>query len=87
MARFALKFTSFEIFSLVLMALVLIAAVGQGSILRAIIAGFLGLLVGVPGVDPIVGRVRMTFGSPDMIGGFGLLPVLIGLFGIKPDSQ
>ncbi len=83
MARFALKFTSFEIFSLVLMALVLIAAVGQGSILRAIIAGFLGLLVGVPGVDPIVGRVRMTFGSPDMIGGFGLLPVLIGLFGIN----
>ncbi len=83
MARFALKFTSFEIFSLVLMALVLIAAVGQGSILRAIIAGLLGLLVGVPGVDPIVGRVRMDFGSSDMIGGFGLLPVLIGLFGVS----
>ena len=83
MARFALKFTSFELFSLVLMALVLIAAVGQGSILRAIIAGFLGLLAGVPGVDPIVGRVRMTFGANEMIGGFGLLPVLIGLFGIS----
>lgn len=83
MARFALKFTSFELFSLVLMALVLIAAVGQGSIVRAIIAGFLGLMAGVPGVDPIVGRVRMTFGANEMIGGFGLLPVLIGLFGIS----
>lgn len=83
MARFALEFTSFEIFSLVLMALVLIASVGTGSILRAIIAGFLGLLAGVPGVDPIVGRIRMTFGANEMIGGFGLLPVLIGLFGIS----
>ena len=83
LARFALRFSSFELFSLVLMALVLIAAVGQGSILRAVVAGFLGLLVGVPGVDPIVGRVRMTFGSNQMIGGFGLLPVLIGLFGIS----
>jgi putative tricarboxylic transport membrane protein len=83
MARFALKFSSFELFSLVFMAIVLIASVGQGSILRALISGFLGLLLAMPGTDPILGCKRLTFGLDEMLGGFNLLPVLIGLFGIS----
>ena len=83
MARFALKFSSFELFSLVLMALVLITSVGQGSIVRALLSGFMGLLFAMPGVDPILGCMRLNFGIDEMIGGFSLLPVLIGLFGIS----
>lgn len=83
LARIALKFGPFELFALVLMALVLIASAGQGSFVRGLISGFLGLLVACPGVDPVLGTLRLDFGFDEMAGGFGLLPVLIGLFGIS----
>ena len=83
MAKFALKFSSYELTTLVLMALVLIAAVGDGSVIKALASGFLGLLAAVPGMDPISGTVRMTFGFDELMAGFNLLPVLIGLFGIN----
>ncbi|MBD3306854.1 hypothetical protein GF339_10530 [candidate division KSB3 bacterium] len=83
LAKIALKFGPFELFALVLMALVLIASVGQGSFLRGLISGFLGLLVACPGVDPVLGTLRLDFSIDELAGGFGLLPVLIGLFGIS----
>lgn len=83
MAQFALRFSTYENFSLVLMALVLIAALGQGDMLKALVSGFLGLLVATPGLDPIAGTVRLTFGARQMTGGLSLLPILIGLFGIS----
>jgi putative tricarboxylic transport membrane protein len=84
LSRFALKFGSFEIFSLVLSALVLIAGMGgEGSFFRALLAGFLGLFVACPGLDPVTSAPRLTFGTMEMMGGFGLLPVLIGMFGIS----
>lgn len=83
MAKLALKFSTYENFSLVLMALVLIAALGQGDMLKALISGFLGLVFAVPGLDPIAGTTRLTFKIQQMTGGLSLLPILIGLFGIS----
>jgi len=83
LASLALKFGPFEFFSLVLMALVLIASVGQGEFLKGLISGALGLLVACPGLDPVLGMSRLDFGFSEMAEGFGLLPVLIGLFGIS----
>ncbi|MBP7494180.1 MAG: tripartite tricarboxylate transporter permease [Spirochaetales bacterium] len=84
LSRFALKFGPFEIFSLVLSALVLIAGLGgEGSFFRSLLAGFLGILIACPGLDPVTSTPRLTFGMSEMIGGFGLLPVLIGMFGIS----
>jgi putative tricarboxylic transport membrane protein len=84
LSRFALKFGPFEILSLVLSALVLIAGLGgEGTFFRSLLAGFLGLFVACPGLDPITSAPRLTFGSAEMTGGFGLLPVLIGVFGIS----
>ncbi|MDR1625872.1 MAG: tripartite tricarboxylate transporter permease [Spirochaetia bacterium] len=84
LSRFALQFGSFEIFSLVLAALVLIAGMGgEGAFFRSLLAGFIGLFVACPGLDPVTSTPRLTFGSVQMTGGFGLLPVLIGMFGIS----
>ncbi len=84
LSRFALKFGPFEIFALVLSALVLIAGMGgEGTFFRALLAGFLGLFVACPGLDPVTSASRLTFGYMEMTGGFGLLPVLIGMFGIS----
>jgi putative tricarboxylic transport membrane protein len=83
LARIALKFGPFEYFSMVLMALVLIASVTEDSFLKGLISGLLGFLVAIPGLDPITGLQRMDFGYYELTAGFNLLPVLVGLFGIS----
>lgn len=77
------KFGPFEYFSLVLMALVLIASIGGKSIPRSLFSGFLGILLSMPGIAAATGETRLTFGIEELLDGFKLLPVLIGLFAIN----
>ncbi|WP_232846615.1 tripartite tricarboxylate transporter permease [Devosia beringensis] len=83
LADLAAGFGPFEKFSLVMMALVLIAAVSEGSLLRGLIAGLLGMLVAMPGVDPALGGLRLTFGFNFLDAGLDLAPVLIGVFAVS----
>lgn len=78
----ATKFGPFEIFALVMMAMVLIASVSEGSLVKGLISGLLGMLIAMPGVDPSAGMPRLTFGLTDLNGGLKLLPVLIGVFAV-----
>jgi putative tricarboxylic transport membrane protein len=80
LADLATKFGPYETFSLILMALVLIASVSQGSMTKGLLSGFLGMMFAMPGVDPAGGMPRLTFGANSMNSGLGLLPVLIGVF-------
>lgn len=83
MAEFSLLFGPFEFFALVLVAIVLIATVGGGTLAAGLFAGFLGILATIPGTSPATGEVRWTLGMPELDDGFRLLPVLIGLFAIN----
>ncbi|MCM8536463.1 MAG: tripartite tricarboxylate transporter permease [Lentisphaeraceae bacterium] len=83
LSKYATHLGPFEFFSLVLMALVLIASVGGRSISRSLFAGFLGIFFAMPGIVAATGEVRMTFGITELNGGFKLLPMLIGLFAIS----
>ncbi len=83
LANLALKFGPWEYFTLVLMALMMLASLSEGSMLKGLIAGCLGMLVAMPGIDPSVGQLRLTFGLPALDGGLALLPVLIGTFAIS----
>jgi putative tricarboxylic transport membrane protein len=80
LADFATHFGPFETFALILMALVLIASVSQGSMIKGLLSGFLGMMFAMPGVDPAGGMPRLTFSADSMNSGLGLLPVLIGVF-------
>jgi putative tricarboxylic transport membrane protein len=82
LSEIAVRFGPFEYFALVLMAMVLIASISQGSMIKGILSGFLGMLVAMPGVDPSAGGVRLTFGFHAMDAGFRLLPVLMGVFAV-----
>lgn len=82
MADLSMKLGPFEFFSLVLMAMALIAAVSGKSLLRGLFSGVLGLIVALPGIDPATFEPRWTLGLPELNAGFQLLPVLIGLFAI-----
>ncbi|TDD71237.1 C4-dicarboxylate ABC transporter permease [Jiangella aurantiaca] len=81
-ARFALNFQAPEFFVLAIYGLTIIAAVAGKSLLKGYIAGLIGLVVGMVGLDPIAGQLRLTFGSQALYGGISLIPVLIGVFGI-----
>jgi putative tricarboxylic transport membrane protein len=71
-----------DYFSLVLMAMVLIASVSRGSLIKGLLSGFLGMLIVLPGIDPSAGDLRLTFGFHEMEGGFKLMPILIGVFAV-----
>ena len=79
----ATRFGPFEYFTLILMAMVLIASVSQGSMIKGLIAGLLGMLVSMPGVDPSAGQPRLTWDWYMLNGGLKLLPVLIGIFAVS----
>jgi len=72
----------FEYFSLVVLALALLAGVGEESRARSLLAGCLGVLAAMPGMHPTTAELRWTFGWPSLNSGLGLIPVLIGLFAI-----
>ena len=81
-AEYAVRFTPFDYFALVVTALVLISSVSEGSILKGLLSAALGVLFAMPGVDPSAGIPRVTFGYVEMNAGFNVLPVLIGLFAV-----
>jgi len=83
LARFALQFGPWEYFGLVMMALTMLAVLAQGTMLRGLLAAVLGMAFALPGIDASIGQQRLTFGYSELLGGFGLLPVLIGAFAIS----
>lgn len=82
-AQLSTKFGPFEYFSLVMMALVLIASIGGKSLSRSLFAGALGILFSMPGISPATGQPRLTFGFPALNDGFELVPVLVGMFAVN----
>ena len=83
LSELAVRLTPFDYFALVMMAMALIASVAGKDVIKGLVTGFLGMLVTFPGIDPSGGEIRLTFGADDLIGGFKLLPVLIGVFAVS----
>jgi len=80
LAQLALKFGPSENFWVAILGLTLIATLGTGSILKGLLGGALGIIIGTIGVAPIGGEVRFGFGLSVLQGGVPLIVALIGLF-------
>lgn len=83
LAAFALNFGPIETFALILLGLTCIVSVSEGSLIKGLMAGGLGLFLSVVGGDPLTGGPRFTFGSFQLIAGFDLLAVVIGVFALS----
>jgi putative tricarboxylic transport membrane protein len=83
LASLALRFGPPEYFSLILLGLVMISFMASGSIIKASMMGCLGLLIGSIGMDEIVGSMRFVYGIPILENGVGIVPAIMGLFGIS----
>jgi putative tricarboxylic transport membrane protein len=82
LAKFALAFGPPEYFSLMLMGIVVLIYLAAGSILKALMMAVFGLLLGTIGMDAISGTQRLTFGILELADGIGLIPAIMGLFGV-----
>ena len=80
LSRWAMQFGPWEYFSMVLMAIVLIASLSEGAMVKGLLAGFLGMLFAMPGFNESDGQLRLTFGVHELSDGFKLLPMLLGIF-------
>jgi len=83
LADFALKFGPPEYFSVILLGLTIITFLSQGSKLKAYMMGAFGLILSSVGLDPINASPRMTFDILQLWDGIGMVPLVVGLFGIS----
>ena len=82
LARFALSFGPPEFFSLMVLGLCLVTGLAGQSLVAALLMTVLGLLLALIGIDPVRGAPRFTFGVPELYDGLGVVPVVMGLFGV-----
>ena len=82
LARFAVSFGPPEYFSLMVLGLSILTYLSQGSLLKALMMACFGLVLGLVGLDSISAVPRLTFDRMELVDGVGLVPVVMGLFGI-----
>ncbi|HWP60064.1 MAG TPA: tripartite tricarboxylate transporter permease [Candidatus Acidoferrales bacterium] len=87
LAKLALTFGPWEYFSLFVLTLSIVGALTEGSIIKGLLSGALGLLVTTIGADPLMSIPRFTFGYAFLQTGFAFLPILIGLFAFSQLMQ
>lgn len=83
LAEFALRFSSFEYFWLVLLGLTCAVFITSDRPLKGFVSLMLGLLVASIGLNNPAAIPRFTFGSVELLGGVGLIPMMIGMFAIS----
>lgn len=82
LAEVALTFQSYEFFWIAVFGIVIAGTLSGGDPLKGYIAGFFGLWISTIGQEPHYNYQRFAFGFTDLAGGIGLLPALVGTFGM-----
>jgi putative tricarboxylic transport membrane protein len=83
LAAVALKFGPPEYFGLTLLGLVSIAVVSSEATTKGLMVGIVGLLVSTIGMDQFASAYRFTFGFSQMLGGFHIVAMVVGLFALS----
>jgi putative tricarboxylic transport membrane protein len=83
LAKLALRFGPPEYFALMVLGLSVLVYLANGPVLKAMITAAFGMVLGIVGTDVISGRSRFTFGFFELDDGIGIIPVVMGLFGIS----
>jgi putative tricarboxylic transport membrane protein len=82
LADFAVQLGPPEYFCLMLLAFTTVSAVLGQSTLRGMTALFIGLAMGLIGLDQITAQVRYTMGVPEFMDGIEVVLVAVGLFAV-----
>ncbi len=82
LARVAIAFGPPEYFSLMLLGLTILSFLSQGSMAKSLLMACVGLVLGLIGMDQITAQPRLTFDRLELLDGVGLVPIVMGLFGV-----
>lgn len=82
MVALALKFGPEDYFALMVLAFITVSATFGDSPLRGMVSLFLGLALGLIGIDKLTGQSRLTFGVPELLDGVEVTTLAVGLFAI-----
>jgi putative tricarboxylic transport membrane protein len=83
LAKVALVFTPPAYFALGILGISVIASLSEGSLIKGLMAGVIGLMVATVGTDPLSGVSRFTYGSPELLGGIPFILVMVGVFAVS----
>ncbi len=80
LATVALRFGPVEYFWLAIFGLTLIASLGEGSTIKGLLGGCVGLLLSMVGVAEVGGDIRYVGDFRSLLGGIDVVSALIGLY-------
>jgi putative tricarboxylic transport membrane protein len=83
LAGIALRFGPPEFVGLIFLGLTMVTYLSSGSMAKALMMAIVGLLLSYIGMDIVTGRERFTLGIATIAGGFDIVPIVMGLFGIS----
>jgi putative tricarboxylic transport membrane protein len=81
-AQFALRFGPAEYFMIMLLAFTTVSAVLGSSALRGLTSLFIGLGIGLVGIEATSGTTRYALGLQELYDGFDIVIVAVGLFAV-----
>ena len=82
LASVALRFGPAEYFALIALAFTTVTSLLGASVVRGLFSLFLGLVLGLIGIDPLTGAARFSFGIPQLLDGIDVVILVIGLFAV-----
>jgi len=82
-ANFSLKFGSQENAMMAIFGLTIIVSLSNGSLLKGFIAGLIGLLMSLVGMDITTAYPRFTFNITTLYGGIAIIPAIVGLYSMS----
>ena len=80
--KLALSFGPAEYFALMVLAFMTVSAAFGDSTLRGLTSLFLGLALGLIGIDLQTGQARLAFGIPDLLDGVEVTTLAVALFAV-----
>jgi putative tricarboxylic transport membrane protein len=80
--RLALSFSAADYFALTILAFTTVSAAFGDSVLKGITSLFIGLTLGLVGIDLQTGQARLSFGIPDLLDGIEVTTLAVALFAI-----
>jgi putative tricarboxylic transport membrane protein len=83
LAQFALDFGPAEYFTIICTGLILLSFISRGPMVKSLIIASFGIILSCIGIDIITSKTRMTFDLLELADGVGLVPLVMGLFGIS----
>ncbi len=83
LASMALRFGPPEYFAVMILGLTVLVFLAGGSMVKSLMMACFGIIIGNVGMDPITAQPRFTFQTDILLDGVGLVPLVMGLFGIS----